>query len=150
MRTSLVNVLPRSAIATLSGGRRAMLAPLGVAAAALLATGYVAAVDPNVAGHYPTCPFLAITGWYCPGCGSLRALHALAHGDVGTALARNPFAVVAMGYLVVSWVLWFERTARGRPRRWLAPPWVLYSVLGAILMFWVLRNVPGWTWLSPA
>jgi hypothetical protein len=27
---------------------------------------------------------------------------------------------------------------------------VLYSVLGAILMFWVLRNVPGWTWLSPA
>jgi len=47
-------------------------------------------------------------------------------------------------------VLWLRRTATGRPRRWLAPPWALYSVLGAILMFWVLRNVPGWTWLSPA
>jgi hypothetical protein len=67
-----------------------------------------------------------------------------------TALARNPFAVVALGYVVVAWVLWLERTATGRPRRWLAPPWALYSVLGAILMFWVLRNVPGWTWLSPA
>jgi hypothetical protein len=150
MRTSLLDVLPRSPIVTFTSGRRAVLLPLGVAAAALLATGYVAGVDPNVAGHYPTCPFLAITGWYCPGCGSLRALHALAHGDVWSALARNPFAVVAAGYLVVSWVLWFERTARGRPRRWLAPPWVLYSVLGAILVFWVLRNVPGWTWLSPA
>jgi hypothetical protein len=127
-----------------------LLRPLGVAVAALVGTGYVATVDPNAVGHYPTCPFLAITGWYCPGCGSLRALHALAHGDVWSALARNPFAVVAAGYLVVSWVLWFERTARGRPRRWLAPPWVLYTVLGAILVFWVLRNVPGWTWLSPA
>ena len=115
----------------------------------LVGTGYVAAVDPNTVGHYPTCPFLAITGRYCPGCGALRAVHALAHGDPMTALARNPFVVVALGYVVVAWVLWLERTASGRPVRWLAPAWVLYSVLGAILMFGVLRNLPGWTWLSP-
>jgi hypothetical protein len=30
----------------------------GVAAVA----GYVAAIDPNRPGHYPTCPFLALTG----------------------------------------------------------------------------------------
>ena len=115
-----------------------------------MSAAVVAAVDPNVAGHYPTCPFLAITGWYCPGCGALRAVHALAHGDLVTALARNPFAVVAIGYLVVAWVIWLDRTARGRPRRWLAPPWVLYAVLAAVVTFGVLRNVPGWTWLSPA
>jgi hypothetical protein len=74
----------------------------------------------------------------------------LAHGDLVTAWARNPFAVVAFGYLVVTWVLWLGRTATGRPRRRLAPAWALYGVLGAILAFWVLRNVPGWTWLSPA
>jgi hypothetical protein len=142
--------LSRAATVAFTGGRRALLRPLGVAAAALVGTGYVAAVDPNAAGHYPTCPFLAITGWYCPGCGALRAVHALAHGDLVTAWARNPFALLAVGYLVVTWVLWLDRTATGRPRRWLAPPWVLYSVLGAILTFWVLRNVPGWTWLSPA
>jgi Protein of unknown function (DUF2752) len=145
-----VHVVSHSGPAILTGGRCAVLKPLGAAAAALVATGYVATVDPNVAGHYPTCPFLAITGWYCPGCGALRAVHALAHGDLMTALARNPFAVVAIGYVVVSWLLWLDRTARGRPRRWLAPPWVLYGVLAAILMFWVLRNLPGWTWLSPA
>jgi hypothetical protein len=146
----VVKVLSPSAAHGLTGGPRAVLRPLGVAVAALAATGYVAVVDPNVAGHFPTCPFLAITGWYCPGCGALRAVHALAHGDLSTALARNPFAVVAAGYLAVAWVLWLHRTVTGRPRRWLAPPGVLYSVLGAILMFWVLRNVPGWTWLSPA
>jgi hypothetical protein len=67
-----------------------------------------------------------------------------------TALDRNPFTVVAVGYLVVTWFLWFRRSALGRPLRWLAPPWVLYGVLGAILTFWALRNLPGWTWLSPA
>ena len=145
-----MRLLPRSALVTLTGGRRAVLLPLGVAAVALVGTGFVANVDPNVAGHYPTCPFLSITGWYCPGCGALRAVHALGHGDLMTALARNPFAVVALGYVLVTWVLWLERTARGRPLRWLAPPWVLYGVLGSILAFWVLRNLPGWTWLSPA
>jgi hypothetical protein len=134
----------------LAGGRRAVLPALGVAAAALIGAGFVTAVDPNAAGHYPTCPFLAVTGWYCPGCGALRAVHALGHGDLMMALARNPLTVVVVGYLAVTWVLWFRRSARGRPLRRLAPPWVLYGVLAAILAFWVLRNVPGWTWLSPA
>ncbi|MDQ1484137.1 MAG: hypothetical protein QOF35_2213 [Actinomycetota bacterium] len=140
-----------SPVATvLSGGRRSVLLPLGTAAAALVAAGYVGSVDPNVAGHYPTCPFLAVTGWYCPGCGALRAVHALAHGDLVTALARNPFAVVTFGYVIIAWTLWLQRTVTGRPVRWMAPPWVLYGVLVAILLFAVLRNLPGWTWLSPA
>lgn len=132
------------------GFPRAGLLPLGIGAVALIGAGYVTAVDPNVAGHYPTCPFLAITGWYCPGCGSLRVVHALGHGDVLTALACNPFAVVALSYVVVTWMRWLGRTLTGRRRRWLAPSWVLYGVLGVILAFGVLRNLPGWTWLSPA
>jgi len=127
-----------------------VLLPLAVGAAALIGVGYVSTVDPNAAGHYPTCPFLAVTGWYCPGCGALRAAHALGHGDLWIALARNPFAVLAFAYLVITWLLWLRRTVTGRPPRWLAPAWVLYGILGSILAFWVLRNVPGWTWLSPA
>jgi Protein of unknown function (DUF2752) len=143
-------VVSRSAPTALTRGRRAVLLPLGVAAAGLIGAGLVASVDPNVAGHYPTCPFLALTGWYCPGCGALRAIHAMAHGDLMTALARNPFTVVAVGYIVLTWAFWLHRSARGRPLRWLAPAWALYGVLAAILLFWVLRNLPGWTWLSPA
>lgn len=150
MKTTVEILSPDTATAARTGRRRSLLLPLGVAAAGLVGAGYVTAVDPNAAGHYPSCPFLAVTGWYCPGCGALRAVHALGHGDVMTALARNPFTVVAVGYLVVAWILWLRREATGRARRLLAPAWVLYGVLGAILMFWVLRNVPGWTWLSPA
>jgi len=145
-----VLVSARAEPAAVARGPRSVLLPMGVAAVALMSAGVVAAVDPNVAGHYPTCPFLAVTGLYCPGCGALRAIHALAHGDLVTALARNPLTVVAVGYLVVTWVFWLQRAATGKPLRWLAPPWVLYGVLASILLFWVLRNVPGWTWLSPA
>ena len=131
------------------GGRRA-LRPIAVAAAAAGVVTAVGLLDPNVAGHYPTCPWLALTGTYCPGCGSLRAIHALAHGDPATAMARNPLAVLAIGWLVVWFLVWVRRTVTGRVRTTMAPAWVLYGILGVVLAYWVLRNVPGWTWLSPA
>jgi hypothetical protein len=127
-----------------------MLFPSLVAAGCAVAGGVVFAVDPETPGHYPTCPFLALTGWYCPGCGTTRAVHALLHGDAGLALQRNPLTVAALVVLAAAFALWSRRLWRGAPRTWVAPPWVLYGLLVVILAFWVLRNVPGWTWLSPA
>lgn len=132
-----------------SRGRR-LLRPAAVALTAAAAVGVVAAVDPNEPGHYPTCPWLYLTGTFCPGCGSLRAVHALAHGDVGAALARNPFAVLAFAGLALWFGVWTTRMWTGRTRTRMAPAWLLYALFVGIVAFWVLRNVPGWTWLSPA
>jgi hypothetical protein len=120
-------------------------------AAALAAAGVVAAVDPNQAGHYPTCPFLAVTGLYCPGCGSLRALHDLLHLDPAGALQHNPLAVVLLPLVIASWVAWPARLSGRRAPHPTEVPAVLVGLLGVVILaFWVLRNVPGWTWLSPA
>ena len=125
------------------------LVGLAAATAAVLTTLY--AVDPNQPGHYPTCPFLALTGWYCPGCGALRAVHDLLHLDLAGALARNPLTVLAVPYLVLAAVTWALRlTGRPAPRSTALPAWVLWTLLGVVLLFGVLRNLPGWTWLSPA
>lgn len=53
--------------------------------------------DPVTAGFYPACPFLTLTGFQCPGCGTTRALHALLHGQVGDAFRLNPLLFAALG-----------------------------------------------------
>src|SRR5690349_10871222 len=109
-----------------TGSRRAgaVRGPLLVALGAGGVLAVVGLVDPNQPGHYPTCPFLAVTGYWCPGCGSLRALHALAHGDVATAVARNPLTVLATAGLLLGYVVWVRRLRQGRPRSWVAPAWL--------------------------
>lgn len=127
------------------------LAPAAlVAGAAAAAVAVLATVDPHEAGHYPTCPFLWLTGLYCPGCGSLRAVHDLAHLDVVGAWSMNPLLLVVAPFLVGSWFAWVRRTATGRPRRRVAPAWAVWGLLVVVLAYWVARNVPALApWLAP-
>jgi hypothetical protein len=50
--------------------------------------------NPAEAGFFWRCPFNALTGWYCPGCGGQRALHLLLHGRFLEALHLNALAVL--------------------------------------------------------
>ncbi|MFI8852460.1 DUF2752 domain-containing protein [Streptomyces sp. NPDC053499] len=126
-------------------------APLGTLAAAGAAFAYVAAVDPNQPGHYPACPFLTVTGLYCPGCGGLRSAHALAHGDPVAALGANLFAVLLVTGFALGWLHWVTRLARGRayssPVRLRAWHWWAAGVL--LVVFTVVRNTPIGTGLAP-
>lgn len=134
-----------------AGRRGGVLSVAGVAAAGLAVGLLLATVDPHEPGHYPTCPFLATTGWYCPGCGALRATHDLLHGDVVGALGRNPLTVLAAPYLLVAFVTWaLRRLGRPAPRSTSLPPWAIWSLLAVVLAFGVLRNLPGFGFLSPA
>lgn len=132
-----------------SGRVRALQAPLGVAALAVASVGFVAVVDPNEAGHYPTCPFLAVTGYFCPGCGSLRAVHALAHGDLGAAVGLNVLTVLAALALGVGWVGWAWRAWSGSPRTSVAPSRLLWALVVVVCVFGVLRNLPVGATLAP-
>lgn len=119
----------------------------------LAATSLVALVDPYEGGRFPTCPLLALTGLYCPFCGGLRAVHDLAHLDLIGALERNPLVVVGLPFVVLGLIVWGQRAFTGR--RIPVPPAVVRTLAGSALivllvLFGVLRNVPGWTWLSPA
>lgn len=132
-----------------NGARRRLAGPAAVAVATVAGLAFVNQVDPNQAGHYPVCPFLSLTGLFCPGCGTLRALHALTHGDLSTGFARNPLTMLTVPFLLVVWLAWAVRELRGRGRATLAPAWLLYCLAAAQVTFWVLRNLPGFTWLAP-
>ncbi|QZN87530.1 DUF2752 domain-containing protein [Cellulomonas sp. C5510] len=130
--------------------RRVASGPVLVAGAAGAALAVLATVDPNRPGHYPTCPFLLLTGLYCPGCGSLRALHDLTQLDVAGAWGMNPLLVVALPLMVASWLAWTRRAVRGAPKARLLPGWTVNALLVLLLVYWVARNVPALApWLAP-
>ena len=119
----------------------------GLALAALL---HVA--DP-AATSFPVCPFYAITGLYCPGCGTLRCLHALLHADLRSAFGFNAVTVLLTPMLVVAWLSVGIAGIGGRhpPRLWSAPRWTGWAIAGGVTLFWILRNVPlaPFSWMAP-
>jgi hypothetical protein len=130
---------------------RRVQAPVLVAVALLAASVALHVRDPHRSGSWGFCPWLALTGTYCPGCGGLRAVNDLTHGDVVAAASSNLLFVGSLPFLGVWWA---RRTVDGwrgvrrhvDERRALL---VTYGVLGAALLFWVVRNLPFGGWLTP-
>jgi hypothetical protein len=141
-----------TASSTPAGGPvlRRLTRPFAALAAVALPTAYVASVDPNTPGHYPLCPFRQATGWWCPGCGGLRCVHALSHGEFTGALHDNLLAVVLFAVLGVLWVRWvFAALTGGRAPRVAVGPARLVALVVVLLAFTVLRNLPAGVHLAP-
>jgi hypothetical protein len=108
---------------------------LGAAAmAAALALLYFFA--PTEHAFYPRCVFHSVTGLACPGCGSLRAVHNLLHGELAAAFRLNPLLIILAPALAGIWLVRGEAAFAS-----LRPVWI-WIVLSVILLFSVLRNLP--------
>ena len=108
--------------------------------------------DPSEATSFPTCPFYAVTGLYCPGCGTLRCLHALLHADLRSALDYNALTVLFVPMLVTAWLSVGLAGIRGRePPMWSTPRWAVWVLGVGIGSFWILRNLPtdAFSWMAP-
>lgn len=115
---------------------------VGALAGLTALTGYVFLADPDKAGAYPRCPSQVLLGVDCPLCGGLRGTNALLHGRIGEALDHNlllplflGFAAFMLGMFLLPLIGKAERTFR--PPRWLS-----VTVLGGLVAFAVLRNLP--------
>jgi hypothetical protein len=94
------------------------VAGLGVAGAA---AAYQAALGGD--GLSLPCPLRTITGVPCPLCGMTTAATGLASGDLGAAVAANPFVLVLAGFTLVMAVLMAARALGWAPgaAQWPAP-----------------------------
>jgi hypothetical protein len=119
--------------------RLKMILVLGITIVALI---FLYVFDPSTSLIYPPCPFHALTGYYCPGCGSLRALHQLLHGHLLKAFDLNPLMVLLLpflGYSLLSYI--FEGIIKKTPPKVFIPAIYIWVLLGVILLFCILRNL---------
>jgi hypothetical protein len=117
-------------------------AKFGVLGAGVAAATVTAVADPNK-GHFPLCPLKAVTGLDCPACGSLRAFHSLAHGQLHQALDHNVLFVLGFPLLVYGWLVMGGVLPRPRPM----PRPLVWAGVALLAVFMVVRNLPG-SWLG--
>lgn len=119
---------------------------LGIAAFLIIvscAIVYYYTHDPAVS-PYPPCPFYYITGLYCPGCGSSRALHQLLHGNFLKALDLNPFMVISIPFVLYLLISTADIRIGGRRifKRIFFKKGFYTMLLSIIFVYWVIRNLP--------
>jgi len=87
---------------------------------------------PGIFRLYPGCPLRRLTGLYCPGCGGLRALQALARGHLIEALHFNALILFLPLLLMAPSSLW----------RRINPNVCLWVAILLTLFYGVIRNLP--------
>ncbi len=128
---------------------RRVAAPVATIAGLAAATLALHVRDPHASGSWGYCP-ISLLGFYCPGCGGLRAVNDLTHGDLASALSSNALLILAMPLAVFVLARWAVDAWRGRQRgRTALSSWPVLSVgIALTTVFTVARNLPG-SWLAP-
>lgn len=127
-----------------------MLAPALTIGGLALATLALHVRDPHESGAWGHCPS-ALLGLSCPGCGGLRAVNDLTHGELGAALSSNLLVTALVPVAVVLLGVWALDRWQGRVRHlpWeRLRPWV-YGLVTVIVVFTVARNTGAGAWLAP-
>jgi len=98
--------------------------------------------DPKTSGFFPPCPSHFLTGFYCPGCGTLRCIHSLVHGEFLLALRYNILTILAFPLLILMTIF---------PDKFSSSRFAI-GLLIVIISFTVLRNIPHYPFdlLAPA
>jgi hypothetical protein len=132
---------------------RRLQPPVVVAALVLLTSLALHLRDPHRGGSWGLCPWLLLTGTYCPGCGGLRAVNDLTNARLLDAASSNLWLVGAVPVAATLWARSLQQAWSGVRRPW--PPrrvnaaWAVAA--GSLMVFWVVRNLPldAVAWLTP-
>ena len=92
------------------------------------------------------CAWKGMTGLPCAGCGGTRSVAMLLHGDVNSALAMNPAAIVAVaGTLLLTIYAGVVVACRLEPLRpsFLRPKFWRFALLGLLVANWIYLLLAG-------
>ncbi|PIF05899.1 MAG: hypothetical protein CSA36_04395 [Draconibacterium sp.] len=107
-------------------------------------------LDPTKNALFPKCTFHSLTGYYCPGCGSQRALHSLLHLDIAGVTHYNFLFIPALLIIIYH----YTRPLLNNFFHWKLPnifyfrqtPWIILAV---VVIFSILRNLAPFHFFAP-
>jgi hypothetical protein len=125
-----------------AGAWRPGSVPEQLGAAGLGAAGAAVAYQVALGGKglWLPCPLRMLTGVPCPLCGMTTAATGLASGDLGVALAANPFVLLLAGFTLVMAVLMAARAIG-----WVAPP-AQWPASRRRQSYWVVAGLAAESW----
>jgi hypothetical protein len=88
------------------------------------------------------CPFHALTGLYCPGCGFTRAINSLIDFDLTQAFRFNPLIFLLLPIYSIYSLL----RVKGYKK---SSDYALNTMVVLTISFGILRNIPMFSWLAP-
>jgi hypothetical protein len=100
--------------------------------------------NPGEIHLFPKCPFWAITGFKCPGCGSQRAVHHLLNLEVLSAAKENILLVLSIPYILAGLIIERLKNPSEKLLVWrkrLYGRTAIYIILAIIIAFWIMRNL---------
>ncbi len=113
---------------------------IGIGIIVLLSLYYFS--NPSEVNYFPKCPFYWLTGFYCPGCGSQRALHHLLHFDIINTIDHNALYIVGLSTIAYNVsVNAMNKFGNKIYYNYLYHPKTPLIIGGLIIVFWILRNI---------
>jgi hypothetical protein len=100
-------------------------------------------LDPSEHIIFPRCIFHSATGYYCPGCGSQRAIHSLLHFDINGVLQHNVLFLMAAPALMYHYLqLLINRKFQLKLPNLFYMKFTPVVIFIVIMFFWIMRNLP--------
>ena len=89
--------------------------------------------SPQEYSFYPRCPFFALTGHYCPGCGATRAAAELLHGHLAAALHFNAAVTLLLPFAIAYFALIYRTALLHNRFAWPSVPSWSWKLAVAVL-----------------
>ena len=99
---------------------------------------------------YPPCVFHLITGWHCPGCGTLRGLSCLVHGDFIGFWNKNKLLILFIPYFTAEYILYAMKCFGIKRSKYFFSSTYIWIFFVVIVLYWILRNIPVYPFTSLA
>lgn len=98
--------------------------------------------SPSETNLFPKCPVYAVTGTYCPGCGSQRAVHQILNGNIIEGVRHN-YLIALLGLVLSYQALMFimNNVLQKGIVNLLHNSKVTLGILVFVILFWILRNI---------